>query len=300
MLLAYVQRLHLSYRGPMYLRSSLYFAVHGVSCTLPCDGALLTLAVTLDPFQFYFASNLWNWFDPQQPGYDPANVANVEWTNWSSTSATMIAWRDWGSQFRMPTPQPNIASPQLLATVSQAVAEVVNGIRKWYEAQTPIDQRLLVAVKLCEELDVGANYYFYPNGNAIYQAHPHNSSADPTYGLDSAKGLAGGLMPLGYNMIQTLGLRSGGVPPTRRELTLGVQHYFRSAIAAAVKAWPLLGSNRMLFAHGGYGAQVFCSFPFFMAQENAEEKAVEAVRMVGRGEGRKGWGGADVAVSIHR
>jgi hypothetical protein len=27
--------------------------------------------------------DLWNFSDPRAPGYDPGNVANVEWTNWS-------------------------------------------------------------------------------------------------------------------------------------------------------------------------------------------------------------------------
>lgn len=212
----------------------------------------------MDPFQFYYASNLWNWFDPQQPGYDADNVANVEWTNWTSDSATMVAWRNWGSQFRMPTPQPNIASPQLLAKVRTAVVEVVVGLRTWYEKQTPANQALLVAVKIGEEIDVGANYYYYPDGNTIYRRSPQNASGDPTYGLNKTQNLAGGLPALGYNMVQTLGLRMSGGPPTRQEVTAGVQHYFRNALNAAVQTWPLLAAKQMLFAHAGYGWSCCC------------------------------------------
>jgi hypothetical protein len=44
--------------------------------------------------------DLWNWFSPSTPGYDPQNVMNVEWTDWSPQNATAIAWRDWGFQIR--------------------------------------------------------------------------------------------------------------------------------------------------------------------------------------------------------
>ncbi len=29
--------------------------------------------------------DLWNWFDPSQPGYNPQNKKNVEWTDWEGT-----------------------------------------------------------------------------------------------------------------------------------------------------------------------------------------------------------------------
>ena len=76
--------------------------------------------ITLDTVQFYYASLLWNFFDPSQPGFDPENRQNVEWTGWTNDTAAMVAWRNWGSQFRMPTPQPNLASPALLAQTKAA------------------------------------------------------------------------------------------------------------------------------------------------------------------------------------
>jgi len=55
--------------------------------------------------------DLWNWWDPAQPGYDPANWDNVEWTGWSPETALKIAWRNWGRQIRV-LPPPNLASPR--------------------------------------------------------------------------------------------------------------------------------------------------------------------------------------------
>ena len=180
----------------------------GITAFLDAAAATgIPVQITLDTVQFYYSSNLWNWFDPAQPGFDPKNVANVEWTGWTADNATLIAWRNWGAQFRMPTPQPNLASPALLARTGAALTSAIGAIRRWYEAATPAARKLLVGVKLGEEVDVGVNYYYYPNGNEIYKGSPHNASADPTAGPKWSKGLSGGLQAQGYNMLQTLGLR---------------------------------------------------------------------------------------------
>ena len=209
--------------------------------------------ITLDPIQFYYQSYLWNWWNKTLPGYDPENIANVEWTSWSPDNATLVAWRNWGSQFRMPTPQPNLASPALLNQTAASLKSAVGAIRDWYNsvnqsASSPsssssssaavgatVDARaLLVGIKIGEEVDVGANYYYYPNGNDIFLRNPANASADPTVGLNWTKGLSGGLPALGFNMVRTLGLRSSGGPPTRAEVcscTVGA-----SVVCACVRA----------------------------------------------------------------
>ena len=151
----------------------------------------------------------------------------------------------------MPTPQPNLASPALLNRTGAALASAIGTIRRWYEAATPAARKLLVGVKLGEEVDVGVNFYYYPNGNDIVERNPHNASADPTAGPKWDKGLAGGLQAQGYNMLKTLGLRSSGGPPTRGEITQGVRFYFKSVVGACVAAWPALAQNGLLATHGG-------------------------------------------------
>ena len=61
------------------------------------------VAVMLN-FDFHVAwesrPDLWNWFDPSRPGYNPANKDNVEWFGWdgppgksdTSTTASLSAW----------------------------------------------------------------------------------------------------------------------------------------------------------------------------------------------------------------
>ena len=55
--------------------------------------------------------DLWNWWDPDKPGYNPANRNNVEWTGWSPDDAVKIGWRNWGSQIRV---RVNLQNPECL------------------------------------------------------------------------------------------------------------------------------------------------------------------------------------------
>lgn len=277
-------------------------------------------AVTIDPVQFWYASGLWNWFDPTQPGYDAANVANVEWTGWTNATATLIAWRDWGSQFRsksplerphligasnacrcvalsaVPTPQPNLASPALLSLVAKEVSTVVAGIRAWYERQSAAVQRRLIAVKIGEEVDVGANFYYYPNGNALWRSGAP-ASRDPTYGPKWEKGLFGGLPAMGYNMLRTMGVRSSGPAPTREEVTAGVQLYFKNAVDAAVAAWPLLAQQEMLFAHAGHVGDPSLSKSAMCAALRSFARRVVSLTLT-RGCGCCRWCGLGTRVSL--
>ena len=55
--------------------------------------------VTLDGQNWWqHRPDLWNWWDPSLPGYNPSNVFNVEWTGWSPTQAVKVCWRNWGTQ----------------------------------------------------------------------------------------------------------------------------------------------------------------------------------------------------------
>eukprot|EP00656_Telonema_subtile_P002927 TRINITY_DN11347_c0_g1_i1.p1 TRINITY_DN11347_c0_g1~~TRINITY_DN11347_c0_g1_i1.p1 ORF type:complete len:285 (+),score=36.93 TRINITY_DN11347_c0_g1_i1:148-1002(+) len=180
------------------------------------------------------------------------------WTMWSGpagTTAPLLRLRGatGGSQFRMPTPQPNLASPKLLALTNSVLKTVITAIRGWYKAASPTAQRLLRGIKLGEEVDVGANFFYYKDGNELLEKYPRDTSHDPTSGPDWSKGLSGGdaMSQLGYNMLRTLGIRSSGGPPTRIEVTAGVRHYFTELVSACVSAWPALSTNGLLQTHAG-------------------------------------------------
>lgn len=47
--------------------------------------------------------DLWNWFDPKKPGYNPDNRRNVEWFGWDGPPAR-ARYLNWGVAQRMPPP----------------------------------------------------------------------------------------------------------------------------------------------------------------------------------------------------
>ncbi len=47
--------------------------------------------------------DLWNWFDPAKPGYNPNNRANVEWFGWNGPVA-QVRYLNWGAPERMAPP----------------------------------------------------------------------------------------------------------------------------------------------------------------------------------------------------
>ena len=186
----------------------------------------LALSVELDVFQWWNGRpDLWNWFNTSAPGYSPSTVANVEWTCWQPECATMLSWRNWGSQFRTPAPHPNIASPVVMAEYLSALRPFLARVGQWY-ASLPADKRyLLAALKVSEEVDIGPNFFFYPDGNS-YIGQP--AANDPKTGIADS-------VQQGYNAVCTAGLAcSGNI--TRQQLDTVVQQYYTPLATAAMQA----------------------------------------------------------------
>ena len=59
------------------------------------EEAGMPVLVTLDGQNWWQnRPDLWNWWDPTLPGYNPSNSFNVEWAGWSPTQAVKIGWRN--------------------------------------------------------------------------------------------------------------------------------------------------------------------------------------------------------------
>jgi hypothetical protein len=186
----------------------------------------LPISVELDVFQWWNGrQDLWNWFNESAPGYDPGNVANVEWTGWSPDNATMLSWRDWGSQFRTPAPHPNIASPLVLSTYVAELRPYLARVSAWYAGLAPGQRYLLAAVKLSEEVDIGPNFYFYEDGNSYISAPP----------ADDPKTIIAGAVQLGFNAVCTAGLACSGEGPTPDQLDTVVQAFYSLLAQAALE-----------------------------------------------------------------
>ncbi|MEA2068205.1 MAG: hypothetical protein U9P12_03295, partial [Verrucomicrobiota bacterium] len=164
--------------------------------------------IKLDGEQWWGARpDLWNWWDPSKPGYDPENARNVEWTGWSSDRAVKIAWRDWGRQLRV-LPPPNLMSPTYRKACHEAMERLVPIVAKWHTRLPEKKKRLFIGLNIGWESGIGTSSYYYPNGNDLLDKP---ESDDPPGGgvvLDDV--LSRGMVQIGYAALSTAGLRMQG------------------------------------------------------------------------------------------
>ncbi len=84
------------------------------------------LAVML-AFDFHIAWNgrpdLWNWFDPNQPGYKVESRRNVEWFGWDGPPARS-RYLNWGEAERL-APPPCLTSAAYRSEVKRLIADII-------------------------------------------------------------------------------------------------------------------------------------------------------------------------------
>jgi hypothetical protein len=78
-------------------------------------------------FDFHLAwkkrPDLWNWFDPEKPGFDPQNKYNVEWHGWSGPP-NKVHYLNHGVLERMP-PNMCLTSKRTRAEVTRIIANII-------------------------------------------------------------------------------------------------------------------------------------------------------------------------------
>ncbi len=186
--------------------------------------------------------DLWNWWDPARPGYDPANRENVEWTGWSPDDAIKIAWRNWGRQIRV-LPPPNLASARYTAACREEIRRLVPVVMDWYGRLPPDKKHLLVGIKLGHETSIGVNAFHYPAGNELLD---RPASEDPAGGLNTNDVVARGVAQIGYAALKSSGIRTAGAP-TESDLRDVAQQYLQMLCHEAAQAGV---PRHLLFAHG--------------------------------------------------
>ncbi len=92
----------------------------------------IPISLELDGENWWQSSNIYNFYDKSQPGYDPNNRDNVERYSWNINDTVEIGWRNWGSQIRV-IPQQNILSSQVMNKLLPILKSVGTSIKNWYE-----------------------------------------------------------------------------------------------------------------------------------------------------------------------
>ena len=77
---------------------------------------------------WWWGSGLWNWYDPDQPGYDPHNKNNVERFSWAEGTELKISWHDWATIVRQ-EPAQNIHSPKVRQMTVRNLQVAVDKLR---------------------------------------------------------------------------------------------------------------------------------------------------------------------------
>jgi hypothetical protein len=187
--------------------------------------------------------DLWNWWDPAKPGYNPDNRQNVEWTSWNPEDAIKISWRDWGRQLRV-TPMINLLSPRYRAECHKAMDRLVPIIVEWQRQLPPDKKDLFVGLNLGWESAVGNSSYYRTNGNALLNRPESEDPAKPAFSWDDV--LCRGMVQLGFAALKSGGIRnSGGI--TEGDLTEVARRHLEDLCRYA----KTLGLPReKIFSHG--------------------------------------------------
>jgi len=186
--------------------------------------------------------DLWNWWDPARPGFDPANRENVEWTGWSPDHAIRIAWRNWGRQIRV-LPPPNLAAPRYLAACRDEIRRLAPVVLAWRDRLPDDAKHLLVGIKLGHETSIGVNAWHAPGGNELLD---RPAPEDPAMRLDHSRLPSRGMATIGHAALTYSGIRAAG-EPTEADLAGAARRYLewlcREAAATGIP-------RELLFAHG--------------------------------------------------
>ncbi len=167
----------------------------------------IPIVVQLDGEQWWSGRpDLWNWWDPNRPGYDPQNRYNVEWSGWGPEHAIKIAWRNWGRQIRV-LPPPNFMSPPYRQACHEEMRVLVPQVLNWWKGLPPGRKHLLIGIKLGWESAIGVNSFYYPNGNVLLD---QPESEDPQSGLNADLIPSRGVTTIGYAAVTTAGLAARG------------------------------------------------------------------------------------------
>ncbi|MBI4580669.1 MAG: hypothetical protein HY718_13255, partial [Planctomycetes bacterium] len=154
--------------------------------------------------------DLWNWWDPNLPGFNPANRMNVEWTDWGPGNAIKISWRNWGHQVRI-RPAQNTFAPRVQAEVREKLGAGAAVIAKWYRSLPKDRKYLFGGIKVGWEASINVNAYHYRDGNRIFEQNPTDASKDPDK-LDLTEGFTFGHAGLGYAAATVLGIEGSQAP----------------------------------------------------------------------------------------
>ena len=204
----------------------------------------IPILLELDPVSFMRdAPELWNWWDPGKPGFDPANRENVEWSDWGSDNAVRIGWLNWGSQMRI-LPMINLFSPAYQTAVRERMDSLMTWTSEWYQSLPRERKWLLGGVKITGELAFGINNWYYPDGNKLAE---QPATGDPQTGIRIDSLPNRGVGQIGYAALTYMGRKTAG------EITIediwAIEKEYSAFVASLAQGYGI--PRERLFSHSG-------------------------------------------------
>jgi len=115
----------------------------------------------------WLPDSLLNWHDPKKPGFDPANVNDVEWYGWTPDTAVKLCWRNWGTVVRV-GPHPNLLSQRFQTWEKSIYAALAPVVVEWLKALPEEKQWLFAGWKRGWETTPNSQYAYFKDGNSYY------------------------------------------------------------------------------------------------------------------------------------
>lgn len=165
------------------------------------------LAVIIHYDFHYFWQNrpdLWNWFDPDQPGYDEKNKLNVEWHDWDGPP-NRVRYLNWGILERI-APHLCFTSEEVRAEITRIVSEII----------------VPVTLEELEKLKAEGKEYLFA-GILVGSEPSIDDYSDPNSGrtkMMEEDGVKSG--PLGYRALMDRGYSADNLPEDFRQALAGI------------------------------------------------------------------------------
>ena len=153
-------------------------------------------------------ADLWNWFDPKLPGYNPANARNVEWSDWKGTP-NKARYLNWGVVERI-GPHMCITSPVVRQEITRMVAKVIAPVLKSEIDRLKKDGKDYLFAGITVGSEPGIEDYSQPD--------PETAKLMQQDGTPKA--------PLGFNCLSSLGYSEKNPPKDFRRALAEVNQDF--------------------------------------------------------------------------
>jgi hypothetical protein len=165
-------------------------------------------------FDFHLAwknrPDLWNWFDPDQPGYDPGNLYNVEWHGWEGPP-NKARYLNWGVYERI-APHMCFTSQEVRSEITRIVSGIIAPVLR------EEIEKLNAAGKEC--LFAGILVGSEPSIDDYAEPHPDRSRMMEEDGVPAG--------PLGYRALLDRGYSEDNPP---EDFRLGLAGIIQETIA---------------------------------------------------------------------